>query len=703
VTSLRAEGRFQQIRWLTETARALTYSMSPQEVLDLTVKETAAVFATQSVALLLAQPGGKLSVSAPVAFRLRAQRELREKVEGLDERVVARVQELFAERGDSRFLAVPLVVQGRLSGVLAVGRPEDGGPGDDDEWLLSAVADQAAVSLEKLQLNETAVRAERARREREQMFQCLFDSPLVGLAFRTLDGRVVEANQAFQALTGYSRGTIESGDLRWLALTPGPPRGAGPPERAADPTPPRPFETELVRCDGQRVDVLVGAARLEEQARDIVFVMDITAQKRAQSSLRILAETSKALLGSSLDHQALFKSIAWLVVPRFADWCAVESVGEGQTIGQHVALENLSSASVEHALEWRRRFPPDPRSRAGVAEVIRSGRPQLHAQISASFLSEYTVEAGKPSELSRVGLRSAILVPMLLQGKVVGVITFVRGGIHTRFGPDDLGLAVEIARLGALAIENARLYERAQEAIGIRDDFLSVAAHELKTPLTTLQLHVDVLERSAEQAGGADEKASRRLTSVARQVDRLTRLVDGLLEVSHISAGQMALQREPCDLAEVVRSVVSQLEIPAAKAGSRLEVDLPPSPVWGLWDRLRLEQVVVNLVSNAIKYGAGEPIRVGLSPDGGRALLTVQDQGIGIAPADVERIFDRFERAVSTQHYGGLGLGLYIARQIIVAHGGEIRVSSQPARGSEFTVELPLVASAEQSVKESLA
>jgi signal transduction histidine kinase len=338
-----------------------------------------------------------------------------------------------------------------------------------------------------------------------------------------------------------------------------------------------------------------------------------------------------------------------------------------------------------------------------VAEVIRSGRPQLHAQISASFLSEYTVELGKPSELSRVGLRSAILVPMLLQGKVVGVITFVRGGIHTRYGPDDLGLATEIARLGALAIENARLYERAQEAIGVRDDFLSVAAHELKTPLTTLQLHVDVLERSAEQAGGGDQKASRRLSSVARQVDRLTRLVDGLLEVSHISAGHMALQREPCDLAEVVRSVVSQLEIPAAKAGSRLEVDLPPSAVWGLWDRLRLEQVVVNLVSNAIKYGAGQPIRVGLNPDGGRALLTVQDHGIGIAPADVDRIFDRFERAVSTQHYGGLGLGLYIARQIVLAHGGEIRVSSQPARGSEFTVELPLVVSAEESVKERLA
>src|SRR5262249_2954865 len=152
---------------------------------------------------------------------------------------------------------------------------------------------------------------------------------------------------------------------------------------------------------------------------DLVFVFDVSALKRAETSLRLLSETSKALLGASLDYEALFKSIAWLIVPRFADWCAVEAVEEGAANGRHVAMEHVSSADVARAPAWRRSFPPDPRSKVGVAEVIRSGKSQLHGEIPASLLAEYRCEAGDASELARRGPRSALLVPMLLHGRVV--------------------------------------------------------------------------------------------------------------------------------------------------------------------------------------------------------------------------------------------------------------------------------------------
>jgi len=692
---LQPEGRFQQVRGLTEAARALASALTQDEVLDLTLRDTGALLRTQSVALLLAGPGGGLSVHASPAVRLRARRALGERFDSLDGEAIGRLQGLLDGGPGSRFLAVPLVIQGEVAGALAVSREEEPGRNlEEEEWLLSAIADQAAVSLEKLRLNAAAAAAEKARKEREEQFQSLYDSPLIGLAFTGFDGTLVEVNDAFLALTGYSRGEVRSGSLTWGRLaTRTMPASTG---RV------RPFESEIIRGDGQRLNVLVGTTRLHEQGRDLVFVIDITGQKRAESSLRLLSETSKALLGASLDHEALFKSIAWLVVPRFADWCAVESVEEGTTVGRHVALEHLSSSSVEDALEWRRQFPPNPRSKVGVAAVIRSGRSRLYPELPGSFLAEYTSQGSHPSELQRAGLRSAILVPMVLHGQVVGVITFVRAATRRRFTHEDLPLAEEIGRRGASAVENARLYHRAQEAIDLRDDFLAVASHELKTPLTTLQLQLDSLEATIERACAREEKAARRMASVTRQMQRLTRLVESLLDVSRLTTGRLALNREVFDLRGLVRSVLGHLEAQARSSGTELSAHLPEDAVVGSWDRLRIEQVLANIVSNALKYGPGKPVQVSLEVDGALARLSVKDEGIGISPQDARRIFDRFERAVPTQNYGGMGLGLFITRQIVEAHGGDIRVHSRPGEGAEFIVQLPTLLPAEETTMEEL-
>ncbi|HEY5948458.1 MAG TPA: ATP-binding protein, partial [Kofleriaceae bacterium] len=227
-----------------------------------------------------------------------------------------------------------------------------------------------------------------------------------------------------------------------------------------------------------------------------------------------------------------------------------------------------------------------------------------------------------------------------------------------------------------------------RQAIATRDEFLSIASHELRTPLSALQLQLDGIAQLTEREPIAIDKLPRKLEGAVRQVDRLTNLIEGLLNVSRIATGQFKLTVEDVDLAALVREICERFEEQASRAGCALQLDLPATAI-GRWDRARLDQVVTNLLSNAIKYGAGGPVTIALHVEPGTVKLVVGDQGIGIASADTRRIFGRFERAVSADHYGGLGLGLYITEQIVHAHGGTIAVASEPGRGAAFTVTLP--------------
>jgi signal transduction histidine kinase len=253
------------------------------------------------------------------------------------------------------------------------------------------------------------------------------------------------------------------------------------------------------------------------------------------------------------------------------------------------------------------------------------------------------------------------------------------------FEAEDVPLAEDVARLLAAAVDTSRLFRREQEAVAARDDFLSVASHELKTPLTSLILQTDALRASARRA--SPEQLASRADLIRRSADRLSRLVASLLDISRIGAGRLDLEREETDLAEVVREVAHRFEEEARRASSEIRIDAA-APAVGFWDRMRVDQVVTNLVANALKYGAGSPIDVHVQASDGRAVLTVRDRGIGIAEADQRRIFQRFERAVSQRNYGGFGLGLWIVRQLVEAQGGTVRVESAPGQGSTFTVEL---------------
>jgi PAS domain S-box-containing protein len=238
--------------------------------------------------------------------------------------------------------------------------------------------------------------------------------------------------------------------------------------------------------------------------------------------------------------------------------------------------------------------------------------------------------------------------------------------------------------------EKARLYRKAQAEVRERDEFLSVASHELRTPVTALHLQLQMLRKVAARSSQEVPRAvSDRLDALDRQTRRVSLLVAELLDLSRMRLGRLELRREQADLAALAGDVVAPFQDDEAAAhGSPVRLEAA-GPAVGWFDRVRLEQVVANLLANAVKFGEGRPIDVKVRAEDDLLRLEVVDRGIGVAPEDRDRIFGRFERAVSAQHFGGLGLGLFIARQIVEAHGGSIRVDGARGEGSTFTVELP--------------
>ena len=259
----------------------------------------------------------------------------------------------------------------------------------------------------------------------------------------------------------------------------------------------------------------------------------------------------------------------------------------------------------------------------------------------------------------------------------------------------DLRTIEDLARRIGLAIDNFQLFKEAQDAVKARDEFISIASHELKTPLTPLKLQTQSLSRTMKrsvQDPVVIEKMDRMIETTDRQIGRLSKLIDDLLDISRINVGQLQLAPEEFDALELVKDTIDRFQGPSTTANCSIHLEFNESSSFTVkWDRFRVEQVMNNLLSNAIKYGPGKPVHVQCSlTSTGNIQISFKDQGIGIAHQDQARIFERFERAVSSRHFGGLGLGLFIVNQIVRAHYGQITVQSVPGEGSNFIVTIPI-------------
>lgn len=407
-----------------------------------------------------------------------------------------------------------------------------------------------------------------------------------------------------------------------------------------------------------------------------------------EGNLEYLAEASK-ILSSTLDYRTTLTTIANLAVPHVADWCAVDILDEKGKLKQ-VAVAHKNPKKVKWAKELRLKQPVDMDAKTGVANVLRTNKSELYSIVTDEMLRAVSKTKKEYELYKNIGFTSAIVVPIRSHKQPVGAITFVTAETNRHYNEADLLMAEELATRASVAIQNAKLYKGSQEAITLRDDFISVASHELKTPITSVKMFTQILKKHSEQIG--DNKAVSHLTKMDRQINKLTELVYDLLNVSKIQAGRMEFRIEKFDFDRMVKEVVDILQqsetkhkiIVRGKTGKKVHGDSE-----------RIGQVLNNLVSNAIKYSPkSDTVEVTLRADAKNVTVAVRDFGIGMEKAHFGRIFERFYRVydATDKTFPGLGIGLYISSEIIKRHGGKVWVESHVGEGSTFYFSVPIFA-----------
>ncbi|WP_244237296.1 sensor histidine kinase [Corallococcus llansteffanensis] len=521
-----------------------------------------------------------------------------------------------------------------------------------------------------------------------------------GLALVEHSGRVLAFNTHACAHFGIpAPATVEHGRLpgcEWLRSdgTPLPPDEA-PLARALAGEQVDAAVWTVLRPDGTRLRLQATAAPVKggegQVAAALLRTYAVESRPTVLDTSRLLAEAG-ALLGASVDAEAQLGPLLKLLVPALGDGALLVLRSPGKDVSV-VASLHVDAGRDVLLRELLERYPPDPTLPGGLSHVFVTGAVARLCVMSEEHVTTIARDVEHARLMREVGPHGCLSVPVGARGNVLGALMLLRSNVLHAFDAEEERFLAELAHRTALYLENARLLREAREAVRQRDEFLGIASHELKTPLTPLSLKVQLLQKQVtvlarEGKPVPTERVSETLDVVQRQVRRLSRLVDNLLDVSRISAGRLRLEVEELDLASVAAEILYRFSPAAQQQGTELELHAPV-PVVGRWDRLRLEQVVTNLLSNALKYGAGHPVALAVEAHGTTARLTVTDHGIGIAPEDLARIFERFERAVSDRHYGGLGLGLYITRQIVEAFGGTVQAQSEPGQGSTFILELP--------------
>jgi PAS domain S-box-containing protein len=532
--------------------------------------------------------------------------------------------------------------------------------------------------------------------ESEERFRLLIDSLQDYSVFPlSVDGRVSNWNLGAERLKRFS--TEEAIGLHISRFFPEKENAEHVPERIlkrAEMEGRAEYEGWLVRKDkSQFWGTVVLSAMRDQEGRLRGFsnvARDLSERKKVEEAQAFLAQAGEVLTGS-LDYERTLQEVARLAVRSIADWCTVTVEGDN-------GLAVVSAAHVDRAREPKTRdllrvLPEHELQLArGIGHVVRTGQSDLCPDTLEAAWVRPALGVATPECLMELGARSYMCVPLKAHGATIGAMTFVSVTPGRSYRPADLALAEELVRRAGLAVDNARLFRKAQEALKARDEFLSMASHDLRSPLTSLRLQLQAVRKEMQQGGNgprAPEKLAVRVESMVRQTDRMLHMMDALLDISQMTVGRLELRSQKLDLVELVREAVNTFDEELRQSGVELQLHAE-GPVEGTWDRLRLEQVIDNLLSNAVKYGKSRPVDLTVSTEGNMAKLVVRDQGVGIAPEDQGRLFERFERVRLDRDVTGYGVGLWIVRRVVEAHGGSITVESQLGEGSSFIVQLPL-------------
>jgi len=402
----------------------------------------------------------------------------------------------------------------------------------------------------------------------------------------------------------------------------------------------------------------------------------------------VLADVLRCVSTPS-SYAEMLNNMVTVLVPRIADWCAVDLIGQDRKV-DYVAAAHVDESKGAMIHELRRRFPELQFTPGASGSVITSGQSVFVRQITDDMLVAAFPDRDERLQMIRaLGIVSYICVPLNGRQGVIGAMTFALGESGRHFVPDDFVLAQELANRTAVAIERAQAYEEAQRANRLKDNFLATLSHELRTPLNAILGYTWMLRSNAL----ADDRRAHALETVERNAKTVSQMLYDLLDVSRIASGKLTLTMQPIELRTLVREGIESVAPKAAANGLSLHVDSGKDPVVIHGDRARLLQVLWNLLSNALKFTpTGGRIDVRVTSDEQAARIAVQDSGIGIPPAFQSKVFEPFQqvRLKSTPQIGGLGLGLAIVHQIIELHGGTVTLESEgEGKGSTFTVQLP--------------
>lgn len=521
-------------------------------------------------------------------------------------------------------------------------------------------------------------RGGRILRAERDLYASLYDLAPVG--YFTFDdrGRVLDVNETGATLLGAARDhLVGTSFATWIAEHE---RGAFV-QSVRDCLASRGRTTaklSLVDALGNRIPVLL--VSVPDPALPLravrTVVVDVNDGGTGRSPVESFAGVEA--LFASLDPTESIAISARLPLPAFGDWCVVCVADPVSAPSHRVAATHLDPARTDAIAAIERGGSELPRA---LAATIEEGLPRI-------------VEAAGSGDapLAALGPGAIAAVPLVARRRTIGALAVGATDQARRYDQDELRGLEAFARVAALAIDNAMLHRDVHEAVRERDTFLSIASHEIKTPLTSVQLQVQVLielARRGELAAVPAEQATDQLAGIDRQVRRLGRLICQLLDLSRIRTGRFELVLATVEVGELVREAVDAFRPVSPRHALALEE--PHEPIRVVGDRDRLEEVVLNLLDNAAKYSPnGGTITVRLERRGPEAIVEVRDEGLGIPAEQRARLFDRFWRGEAVRGTGGLGLGLFICRQIVAAHGGHIAVASEPGRGSIFTVSIPI-------------
>lgn len=464
------------------------------------------------------------------------------------------------------------------------------------------------------------------------------------------------------------------------------------------------LEFNMLRKDGSRFPILLNSINLENESLVRTTVVDITVRKKSEEARNrliheqaarvsaemglekalFLADFSKILQSYPLIPHIRLKKTIEMCVPRAADWVVAYQVDENKYVKPVASVH--ADGNKTHQLEQLIQAY-DFRIR----DIIQTPQIRWIKEVSETNVESMSKNSEITPLLKSLGFHSYVLVPLLNEKNIFAVLLFVFGNSLRTYDREELTMIEDLTSRACLAIINSLLFEKLQNAIEVRDEFIKLASHELKTPLTTIKLQLQSLRRlmlRRSESIDSTDRFQKGMLVFERKIDRLSTIIDNLIDVYQANSGNLTLNYTQFNLSEVIQDIVLRFQPEIEKSGSAVELEIEPN-LNGFWDKIHLEQAITNLFSNAIKFGKGKPISLQAKTDGNQIQIKLQDHGMGISKDYHPRMFERFARGVSVDSYAGLGLGLYVAFQITRAHGGNIQVESTPEEGTLFTLRIP--------------